>query len=32
MIDTRDPVVVDERAGPLEWGGYADSWKVGGSR
>ncbi len=29
MIDTRDALEMDERAGPIEWEGYADSWKAG---
>jgi homogentisate 1,2-dioxygenase len=32
MIDTRDPLTVDERAEPTEWEGYADSWNSGGER
>ena len=27
MIDTRDALEVDERAVPLEWEGYVNSWK-----
>ena len=29
MIDTRDPLEAHEQAGPVEWRGYADSWKAG---
>jgi homogentisate 1,2-dioxygenase len=29
MIDTRDALIVDERAGAIEWEGYVDSWKTG---
>lgn len=29
MIDTRDALEMDERAGPIEWEDYADSWKSG---
>lgn len=32
MIDTRDALDVDERAEPLEWEGYADSWGAGGAQ
>jgi homogentisate 1,2-dioxygenase len=28
MIDTRDPLETDERAGPIEWDGYAASWRT----
>ncbi len=30
MIDARDGLTVDERAEPIEWDGYADSWATGG--
>ena len=29
MIDTRDPLEVDEAAAPIEWEGYVNSWKTG---
>ncbi len=28
MIDTRDPLDIDERATSTEWAGYVDSWKT----
>jgi homogentisate 1,2-dioxygenase len=30
MIDTRDPLEADEQSGPIEWEGYAGSWRSGG--
>jgi hypothetical protein len=32
MIDARDGLVADERSGPIEWAGYADSWRQGDDR
>ena len=32
MIDTRDGLVAGERSGPIEWEGYADSWRQGEDR
>lgn len=32
MIDTRDALETDERAGPIEWEEYAESWGKGGNR
>ena len=29
MIDTRDPLEADEQSGPIEWEGYAGSWRSG---
>ena len=28
MIDTRDSLIMDEQAGPIEWEGYVDSWRT----
>ena len=28
MIDTRDPLEIDERAAAIEWDGYVDSWST----
>jgi homogentisate 1,2-dioxygenase len=28
MVDTRDALEVGTGAGPVEWTGYVDSWKV----
>ena len=27
MIDTRDPLEIDDPATTVEWSGYVDSWK-----
>jgi homogentisate 1,2-dioxygenase len=28
MIDTRDPLEIDERAEVIEWDGYVNSWST----